>query len=194
MKYRILSAILSVSFICSASAQTLASFGSSESNLFTIDDGSTINLTVTQLAGSISFSGPENLGNQWAGIWSTPWTLTEDNKQNLAITISNNTTLTGNFTVQLFNTDFTETITFESFWADVSNTPAFLDLSYVSETSTFDQIGGFLIAIGGTSGNAIDASIINISVSPIPEPASFAAFAGAAILGLAAVRRRKRAA
>jgi hypothetical protein len=78
-------------------------------------------------------------------------------------------------------------------WVDfVGGATIVSPISFVDSGFNYNNVVGWNLVSGG-SNSAISAELISASATVIPEPASFAAFAGVAILGLAVVRRRKRA-
>ena len=58
--------------------------------------------------------------------------------------------------------------------------------SFESGLYSIDATTGVATLIG-----AFDSGITSIAVSAVPEPSTYAAFAGLAVLGLAASRRRR---
>lgn len=89
------------------------------------------------------------------------------------------------FTVGSIGFDFTALASLD--WADESTL-----LAAFSE----DTVGSSLYAIDPLTGaaeliGAFDSGITAIAVSAVPEPSAYAAFAGLAVLGLAASRRRR---
>jgi hypothetical protein len=66
--------------------------------------------------------------------------------------------------------------------------------SNVSTGSFVPTIGDSFAFNAQTGGSMQDAFIDNVSVTAIPEPSTFAAIAGAAMLGMAVCQRRRRAA
>jgi hypothetical protein len=69
--------------------------------------------------------------------------------------------------------------------ADVNN--RFVDATGISLIESATSIPLY-------NGSAFDISVVHDSVSAIPEPSTYAAFAGLAALGLAMVRKRRRTA
>ncbi len=89
------------------------------------------------------------------------------------------------FTVGTLGGDFTALASFD--WVDGTTLIAALSTdSFESGLYSIDATTGVATLIG-----AFDSGITSIAVSAVPEPSTYAAFAGLAVLGLAASRRRR---
>ena len=89
------------------------------------------------------------------------------------------------FTVGTLGGDFTALASFD--WVDGTTLIAALSTdSFESGLYSIDATTGVATLIG-----AFDSGITSLAVSAVPEPSTYAAFAGLAVLGLAASRRRR---
>lgn len=184
---KIIALAVSLFPVFNVSAQTLADFGSTATNLFTLDGNATLTWTPSQTATGISITGNDNNGNQFGGFWATPWTLASNS--NLQLNISGSIPSPGSlFTVTLFTADFLEIKAFEGSFAESGVVGNNYALSFQTETSSFTSIGGFTFTAGG-SGNALNISVNNLSV--VPEPSTYALMALGGLVLFFIVRRRK---
>lgn len=173
--------------IFSVSAQTLANFGSTANNLFTLDGDANVNWAPSQTTTGISISGTDTNGNQFGGAWATPWTLASNS--NLQLNISGTIPSPGSlFTVTLFSADFGQLKAFEGSFAQSGVVGNNYALSFQTETASFTSIGGFTLAAGG-SGNSLNISVNSLSV--VPEPSTYALMALGGLGLFLAARRRK---
>ena len=173
--------------VISSKAQTLADFGSSAANLFTIDPDSSITWSPAQTPSGISISGNDNNGNQFGGSWATPWTLSSNS--GLQLNITGSIPSPGSlFTVTLFSPDFQDNKSFEGNFAQSGVVSNNYSLAFSSATSSFTSVGGFVFTAGG-SGSSLNVSVNNLSV--VPEPSTYALLAIAGLGLFFAVRRRK---
>ena len=176
--------------VFNVSAQTLADFGSTATNLFTLDGSATVTWTPSQTTTGITISGVDTNGNQFGGSWETPWTLASNS--NLQLNISGTIPSPGSlFTVSLFSSDFQSIKTFQGSFAEDGVVANNYNLSFLTQTSSFNSIGGFTLSSGG-SGNSLNISVNSLSV--VPEPSTYALMAlGGLGLFLAARRRKAQA-
>jgi hypothetical protein len=110
------------------------------------------------------------------------------------VRLGNNTTVVP-FTPNTFSVDNYRDVTIN--WANNLVNVTYGGATVFSNVST----GSFVPNIGDsfafnaqTGGSSQDTFIDNVSVTAIPEPSTFAAIAGAAMLGMAVCQRRRRAA
>lgn len=169
-----------------AHAQVLVNFGSAS---FTPDADLSDFDTIAQSAASISLTGFDD-GHTLAGTFAT--TLDFSAVTTLYLTGSvQGTAPDSTFTVLLFNSDFSQTRTYESAFNIYGTTSASYALSFVSEDSSFTDIGGFqLITNGAGAPLAFTLENLAASLSAVPEPSTYAALLGACALALVALRRR----
>lgn len=186
---KLLAAVLSLIAMGLASqAQNLAEFGSSASNLFTIDPNSTVGWSPSQTSTGISLGvgSTDSNGNQFGGAWGSTWSLASNT--GLQINITGTIPSPGSlFTVTLFNASFDQTKEFQGNFADTAVANNYL-LSFQTETSSFTSIGGMTLTAGGT-GNSMNVSVNNLSVVPEPSTYALMALGGLALFFIA--RRRK---
>ncbi len=171
-----------------ARAQVLAHFGSAS---FTPDSGLSDFDTITPTASAITVTGFDD-GQTLAGTFAT--TLDFSAVTTLYLTGSvEGTAPDSTFTVLLFNADFSQTRTYESTFNTYGTTSASYALTFVAEDSSFTDIAGFQLIANGV-GAPVAFTLENLAASPsaVPEPSTYAAFAGLAALGLALIRRRQR--
>jgi len=172
--------------VFNVSAQTLADFGSTATNLFTLDGSATVTWAPSQTTTGITISGVDTNGNQFGGSWATPWTLASNS--NLQLNISGTIPSPGSlFTVTLFNADFGQNKAFEGSFAQSGVVGNNYALSFQTETSSFTSIGGFTLTAGG-SGSALNISVNNLSV--VPEPSTYALMALGGLVLFFVIRRR----
>lgn len=187
IKNLVLTAVLGLTAITQTNAQILSELGSSASNLFTIDSDVTIGWTPAQTSSGIGINGTDSDGNQFGGSWANPFTLASNN--GVSINITGTTPIPGSlFTVELYNSDFTQTKSFNGSFAQVGVTNNNYTLSFLSETSSFTSIGGFVFTSGGTGSN-MNISVNNLSA--VPEPSTYALLGIGAVGLFLSFRRRK---
>jgi hypothetical protein len=178
--------LASVGILISASvssyAQSLAEFGSSASNLFTIDSDATLGLTLNQTSSGITVTGSDVTGNTFAGTWANSWTLSSTD--GLAINITGASPASGGFTVTFYSSDLQSTMDFGGNFADpVSNN----NYPLVGSLS-FTQIGG----MGFITGAPLPGNVINWSVNTVvPEPSTYALLVLGGLALFFVARRRK---
>ena len=173
--------------IFSVSAQTLANFGSSANNLFTLDGDANVNWAPSQTTTGISISGTDTNGNQFGGVWATPWTLASNS--NLQLNISGTIPSPGSlFTVTLYTADFAQNKTFQGSFAEDGVVANNYNLSFQTQTASFTSIGGFTLSSGG-SGNPLNISVNNLAA--VPEPSTYVLIVLGGLGLFLAARRRK---
>ncbi len=174
--------------LCTTNAQTLllTGFGTGDFS----DAGSS---GFSQDATSATFSGSDQSG-AFLGTYNPVNVSALGEEFQLVVTATISTANNTAFTIEIF--DGTNFQGFTGFWSDFTlNTPTtvYLPMSNtVSAEFDYTQVQGVQIQFGGT-GSTLTVSFDTLEISAVPEPATFAALAGMATLGLAVVRRRKRA-
>lgn len=137
-------------------------------------------------------------GSMLSVVWDTYSNGSDDPKSIElllnGVRLGNNTT-TVPFVPNTFSSSNYRDVTIN--WANNLVNVTYGGVSVFSNVST----GSFVPTIGDsfafnaqTGGSSQDAFIDNVSVTAIPEPSTFAAIAGAAMLGMAVCQRRRRAA
>lgn len=188
MKRLALLLALSALTVLTAAAQILTDFGSAS---FTPDYDLSNFDTIIPASSSITVEGLDD-GQTLAGYFTA--TLDFSAVTTLYLTASVQGPAPDSlFTVLLFNSDFSQTRTYQNAFNAYGSAPASIGLTLVSENSAFTDIAGFQI-IGSGLGATVNFTLGSLALSPVPEPASAAALAALAALGLAATRRRRRAA
>lgn len=182
---------LSLTSLITVNAQTLAEFGSSASNLFTLDSGSFVTpwsaSNTVQTTTGISVNSTDANGAQFGGLWNSPWNLASNS--GLQINITGTAPSPGSlFTVTLFSPDLSSNKTFEGSFAESSVIGNNYSLSFQTESASFTSIGGLTFTAGGT-GNGLNLSVNNLSV--VPEPSTYALMAIGGLLLFYIARRRK---
>jgi hypothetical protein len=188
MKKTILSLVLVASSIFHLNAQNLAEFGSSASNLFTLDNtayaGTWNSSTTTQTSSGITETGNDTGGNGFGGFWATPWTLSSF--AGISVNITGTTNPGTDFTVTFFEeTSFTQ----HAFIGNLSQ-PDVVGNNY---SLTYQGAGTAPVSIIGATYTAGGVgSPQNISVNAvIPEPSTYALMALGGLVLFFIARRRK---
>jgi hypothetical protein len=189
-----LATILVLSSMLHASAGVVAEFGSGASNLFSINNGLTIGLTVDQKIDGIEVAGTDQDGNQFAGRWATTWTLASNN--GLTINITNLDPVLplppSPFQVLLRNADDSGYKLFTGSFGEpgVVNGEYSLSLDQVSGTD-FTEVAAFVFNPTNRvfPYNDFDVSMHSLSIA-VPEPSTSALLAIAGI-PLAWIARRR---
>jgi len=175
--------LLLISFYLPAHSQVLITgFGSSE---FSVDGETTDFGVTTQTATTANAIGTDT--NIFAGTFSL-----------VDITGFPGIELTGfvtgvnpntEFSVEIFNSDFSESRTYRGFLSSFASTSSSTALTFASQTATFNTVGGFQF---GGQGSGSSLNITFGSIAAVPEPSTWVLIAG----GLAIIlllRRRRRA-
>lgn len=174
--------------LCTTNAQTLllTGFGTGDFS----DAGSS---GFSQNTTSATFSGSDQSG-AFLGTFEPVDVTALGSDTQLAITATISTANNTAFVIEIF--DGTNFQGFTGFWSDFTlNTPTtvYLPMSNtVSAEFDYTQVQGIQIQFGGTGSTlTVSFDTLEIMTVPVPEPATFATFAGMAMLGMAVVRRRK---
>lgn len=188
MKRPLFAFALSALVSLSAGAQVLVNFGSAS---FTPDSGLSDFDTITQSSSSLSLAGFDD-GQTLAGTFTSPADFSAVTTLYLTGSVEG-TAPDSTFSVLLFNSDFSQTRTYESAFNAYGVTSASYALSFVSEDSSFTDIGGFQLIANGV-GAPVAFTLENLASSPsaVPEPSTYAAILGACSVALAVLRRRAR--
>jgi hypothetical protein len=184
---------ISVSLIClnSAHATLINGFGSSE---LSASDGSVF---ASQSTTTTTYSGFDNGNPSFIGLFATPADITA-NPNALVLSATKSTSVSSSFTLTLYDGNFVSqsyTGSWGSFTTGIKQ-DVILSVSLINGAFIKNNVVGMDISFGGT-GDALSVTFDSLStavVSPIPEPSTFAALGGAAVLGLAIMRRRRQAA
>ncbi len=170
-----------------AGAQVLVNFGSAS---FTPDSDLSDFATITQNATSVSIAGFDH-GQTLAGTFASPVDFSAVTTLYLTASLEG-TAPDSTFTVLLFNSDFSQTRTYESAFNSYGVTSASYALTFVAEDSAFTDIAGFQLIANGV-GAPVAFTLENLAASPsaVPEPSTYAAALAAVALGVAIIRRRK---
>jgi hypothetical protein len=176
----------------SLQAQTITGFGSGD---FLINDANSsfdIGTSPVQTSTNITFSGVDG-GTGFYVVLNTPVFLGLGWFPELTATL--NVANTNGFGIEVFDTDGAS-VAFSGNWSSFT--------TGASSTVTLDYLGGLafngtaaavLLSTGGT-GQTLNVTFDQLSVpgAAIPEPSTYAALSGIAVLGFVAYRRRRSAA
>lgn len=180
-KILILSTLL-ITFVSASSALTITNFGTgswtpaSFGNDFTVSD---------QSDSSVSITG--NAANAHSGTLTSSADLT--GAANQLILSGSFSTGSGALSVVLFDSGFTNTVTYTGgSFADLVNLGSTI-VTFIADTGVdFSDIAALQIIGAGAPSTTVTGSFTDLS--SVPEPSSFAFFAGALGLGFASLRRR----
>jgi hypothetical protein len=186
MKRLLLALAFSALVSLTASAQLLVNFGAAA---FTPDSDLSDFATITQSASSVSVAGFDH-GQTLAGTFASPVDFSAVTTLYLTASVEG-TAPDSTFTVLLFNSDFSQTRTYESAFNTYSVTSASYALSFVAEDSGFADIAGFQLIANGV-GAPLAFTLENLAASPsaIPEPSTYAALLAAVAFCATVIRRR----
>lgn len=170
---------VAASSVSSSFAQVITSFSDAENGGSWILTGATI--TGTEGAGDLIYN-------------AVPLTLDATGKTGISITASVTTAPANGFKFSLFDATGKEaTASFD--WASFTSGPqtvvALFD--FVTAGFNYGAVDGWNLISGG-SGATINATLTSASLTPVPEPSTYAALSGIAVLGFVAYRRRRSAA
>ncbi len=122
-------------------------------------------------------------------------TLNATGTVGISITASVTTAPANGFKFSLFDATGVNEATASFDWASFTSGPATVValFDFVSPGFNYGTVTTWNL-IGGSSGSAINASLTSASLVPVPEPSTYAALSGIAVLGFVAYRRRRSAA
>ncbi|MDZ4789086.1 MAG: PEP-CTERM sorting domain-containing protein [Blastochloris sp.] len=161
----------------SAKAILITGFGSTAeapASAFTIDNLTTNFTTTTQAALNTSVAGTDST-QIFAGTFATI-NIAGLNTIQLTGTLSDMTNAATNFSVDLFNAALTHSRTYSgNLNSFVLNSSTTVVLTFVSETLSFNDIGGFQYTGNGTA--SLPVNFTFDSLEAIPEPSTYALLA-----------------
>lgn len=178
----------------SLQAQTITGFGSGD---FLINDANSsfdIGTSPVQTSSNITFSGVDG-GTGFYVVLNTPVLLNQLNPD-LSLTATLNAANTNGFGLELFDSDGANAV-FTGLWSDFTVGSSITSvLTVASVTPGFSgTVAAILLSTGGT-GQTLNVTFDTLALTgaAIPEPSTYAALCGIAVLGFVAYRRRRSAA
>jgi hypothetical protein len=165
----------------SSFAVVITGFSNSE---FAVDAGISDFSAITQNATSTTAIGTDQ--NILAGTF-TPIDITGFSTIELSALVSG-TNPNGAFTIDLFNTDFTQSRIYSGATTSLTSSLSTITLSFVSQSAAFNDIGGFQF---GGQGSGSSLNITFGSIAAVPEPSTWVLLAGG--LAIILLLRRRRA-
>jgi len=177
----------------SLQAQTITGFGSGDFLFNDVNSSFDIGTSPVQTSTNITFSGVDG-GTGFYVVLNTPVVLVNGFEASpLKLTATLNVANTNGFGLELFDSDGVSaayTGNWSSFTAGVSQE---VILTYSNTGSGFNgNVGAVLLGTGGT-GQTLNVTLDQLVVA-VPEPSTYAALSGIAVLGFVAYRRRRSAA
>jgi hypothetical protein len=177
----------------SLQAQTITGFGSGD---FLINDANSsfdIGTSPVQTSTNITFSGVDG-GTGFYVVLNTPVVLVNGFAASpLILTATLNVANANGFGVELFDSDGASAA-YSGFWSSfATGASTEATLTYASTAPGFTgTVVAVLLSTGGT-GQTLNVTFDKLIVA-VPEPSTYAALSGIAVLGFVAYRRRRSAA
>jgi hypothetical protein len=176
----------------SLQAQTITGFGSGD---FLINDANSsfdIGTSPVQTSTDITFSGVDG-GTSFYVVLNTP--VSVGLGFDLELTATLNVANTNGFGIELFDTDGAS-VFFNGIWSSfTTGASSTVTLEFSSFSGFNGTAAAVLLSTGGT-GQTLNVTLDQLTVpgAAIPEPSTYAALSGIAVLGFVAYRRRRSAA
>jgi hypothetical protein len=179
----------------SLQAQTITGFGSGD---FLINDSNSsfdIGTSPVQTSSATTFSGVDG-GTGFYISLNTPVALVSGfAAKPLKLTATLNVANSNGFAIELFDINGVSAA-YSGYWSSfVTGASTEVTLTYDSTSPGFTgTVIAVLLGTGGT-GQTLNVTLDNLAVVvPVPEPSTYAALSGIAVLGFVAYRRRRSAA
>ncbi len=186
MKNLLLASLVLFCGITQSKAILISDFGSGN---FTIDGGSTSFTTTNQTSSTTNAIGLDT--NVLAGIFTTVFDSSGYTNFFLDAKVTGINPGTS-FNVDFYSADFLQTRTYTAFLSGFgSGVNTSIELTFTTETATFNDFGGFQFTGGGT-GDALNITFNSVTATAVPEPATWALLA-AGLATVVVLRRRRQA-
>jgi len=167
MKKNLLLAFVLVCLAQNLKAVLISDFGDVS---FTIDSGTT-SFTTNQTSTVTDAAGSDD--NVFAGTFATTFDATGYTNFFLNAKVTG-TNPGSSFSVDFYDASFTETRSYTAFLSDFgTGSYVSVALTFVSETSSFNDFAGFQFTGGGSGSNSLAISFSNVSATTIPEPSTW---------------------
>ena len=176
----------------SLQAQTITGFGSGD---FLINDANSIfdiGTSPVQTSTNVTFSGVDG-GTGFYVVLNTPVFVGFSWLPQLTATV--NVANTNAFGLEVFDTDG-GSVAFDGYWSSfTTGASSTVTLQFTSYSGFNGTAAAVLLSTGGT-GQTLNVTFDQLTVpgAAIPEPSTYAALSGIAVLGFVAYRRRRSAA
>ena len=177
----------------SLQAQTITGFGSGD---FLINDANSSfdsGTSPVQTSTNITFSGVDG-GTSFYVVLNTPAFVGYGWFPELTVTL--NVANTNGFGIEVFDTEG-ESVSFDGNWSSfTTGVSSTVTLGYAGGGQTFNGTAAAVLLSTGGTGQTLNVTFDQLSVpgAAIPEPSTYAALSGIAVLGFVAYRRRRSAA
>jgi len=172
----------------SLQAQTITGFGSGD---FLINDANSsfdIGTSPVQTSTNITFSGVDG-GTSFYVVLNTPVSMGFGFSPSLTATL--NVANTNGFGIEVFDT-VGASVSFSGNWSDfTTGASSTVSLEFAANNGFNGTAAAVLLSTGGT-GQTLNVTFDTLAA--IPEPSTYAALSGIAVLGFVAYRRRRSAA
>lgn len=176
----------------SLQAQTITGFGSGDFLINDANSSSDIGTSPVQTSTNITFSGVDG-GTGFYVVLNTPVSVGVNWFPELTATL--NVANTNGFGIEVFDTDG-GSVVFNGNWSSfTTGASSTVTLGYSANNAFNGTAAAVLLSTGGT-GQTLNVTFDQLSVpgAAIPEPSTYAALSGIAVLGFVAYRRRRSAA